>query len=256
MTLVWSFKALAFGSWNASGPDFHAVLGLIVLSAILIVAFSGMNTIMIAKFYRGTPAWSKSPEPQTRVGKFHKLAGYSIILLGLAATTSGLYTYQKTFYEGNEDVRYAIANFFVFISILIFSELIYRIWKWRSSVEVSKKESKRSITLEEFSDLVINKKKRLIILDNKVLDFGEYDDFHPGGKFYLQKNIGRDISKFFYGSYKLINDSTQKAKNHSAAAMAIANGLTIGHLEGQGKVVPIKVRITKTIYVNNIANTV
>ncbi len=80
--------------------------------------------------------------------------------------------------------------------------------------------------------MVHNKKKRLIVLDNKVLDFGEYDDFHPGGKFYLLKNIGRDISKFFYGSYKLVNDSTVKAENHSASAMALANSLTIGHLEG------------------------
>ena len=104
-------------------------------------------------------------------------------------------------------MRYAVANTVVFVSLIILSEVIYRIWLWRSSVEVSKKESSRSIALEEFSDLVHNKKKRLVILDNKVIDFGEYDDFHPGGKFVLLKNIGRDISKFFYGSYKLVNDS-------------------------------------------------
>lgn len=129
-------------------------------------------------------------------------------------------------------MRYAIANAVVFTSIIIISEIIYRLWLWRSSIEVSQNESKRSISLDEFTDMVHNKKKRLIILDNKVLDFGEYDDFHPGGKFYLLKNIGRDISKFFYGSYKLVNDSTVKAKNHSASAMALANSLTIGHLEG------------------------
>jgi len=104
-------------------------------------------------------------------------------------------------------VRYAVANIVFFVSLIILSEVIYRIWRWRSSVEVSKKETKRSITLEEFSDLVHNQNKRLVILDNKVIDFGEYDDFHPGGKFVLRKNIGRDISKFFYGSYKLVNDS-------------------------------------------------
>lgn len=66
------------------------VVGLIMLSAILIVACSGINTVMIAKFYRGTPAWSKTPELQTRVGKFHKIGGYAIILVGIATTTSGL----------------------------------------------------------------------------------------------------------------------------------------------------------------------
>ena len=38
--------------------------------------------------------------------------------------------------------------------------------------------------------------------------------------------------------------------------MAIANSLTIGHLEGQGSVVPVKVIISKSIFVNNIAKTV
>lgn len=66
------------------------MIGLIMLSAILIVAFSGINTVMIAKFYRGTPAWSKSPEPQNRVGKLHKVFGYTIILVGIVANTSGL----------------------------------------------------------------------------------------------------------------------------------------------------------------------
>lgn len=38
-----------------------------------------------------------------------------------------------------------------------------------------------------------------------VLDFNEYDHMHPGGKFVFNKNLARDISKFFYGSYKLVN---------------------------------------------------
>lgn len=84
--------------------------------------------------------------------------------------------------------------------------------------------------------MVHNQNRKLVILDNKVLDLGDYDDFHPGGKFNLLKNIGRDISKFFYGSYKLVNDSEVKQKNHSAASMAIANRMVIGHLEGQGYV--------------------
>lgn len=34
-----------------------------------------------------------------------------------------------------------------------------------------------------------------------VLDFGDFHMFHPGGKFVLEKNVGRDITKFYYGSY-------------------------------------------------------
>ena len=53
----------------------------------------------------------------------------------------------------------------------------------------------------------------LVICDNLVLDVGTYEKFHPGGKFTLTKNYGRDIAKFYYGNYTLTSDS--KAHTHS-----------------------------------------
>ena len=44
----------------------------------------------------------------------------------------------------------------------------------------------------------------LLIFDNLVLNLNGYDKFHPGGKFVLKQNFGRDISKFFNGGYSLI----------------------------------------------------
>lgn len=88
----------------------------------------------------------------------------------------------------------------------------------------------RSFTIEEFHNLVYVQQQNLVVLDNKVLDFADYDHLHPGGKFTLKKNRGRDISKFFYGSYKLVNSSDEKPRNHSASAMAIANSMIIGNI--------------------------
>jgi len=59
--------------------------------------------------------------------------------------------------------------------------------------------------VEQFKELVFVEKRNLLLLDNQILDFKDYARFHPGGKFVLYKNVGRDISKFFYGSYKLVN---------------------------------------------------
>lgn len=70
-----------------------------------------------------------------------------------------------------------------------------------------------------------------MIIDNQVMDFGEYDQFHPGGKFTIEKNNGRDISKFFYGAYKLVNLPNEINFNHSPSAMAITNTMIIGHLQ-------------------------
>ena len=45
-----------------------------------------------------------------------------------------------------------------------------------------------------------------VILDDMVLNVAEYMTNHPGGKFVISHNIGRDISKFFYGGYVLENN--------------------------------------------------
>jgi len=42
-----------------------------------------------------------------------------------------------------------------------------------------------------------------MILDNLVLNVSEFLNEHPGGRFVIRKNIGRDISKFYYGGYCL-----------------------------------------------------
>jgi hypothetical protein len=38
------------------------------------------------------------------------------------------------------------------------------------------------------------------------LNTNGYERLHPGGKFVLIKNFGRDISKFYYGGYALMQE--------------------------------------------------
>ena len=59
-----------------------------------------------------------------------------------------------------------------------------------------------TMTLAEF-DHAVAKGRKLVILDEYVLDVAEFTDFHIGGKFVLQNTIGTDISKFFYGGYSM-----------------------------------------------------
>lgn len=71
----------------------------------------------------------------------------------------------------------------------------------------------------------------LVIIDNIVLDVHNYLDHHPGGKFLLKKNVGRDISKFFYGGYQMINDKPAfSAHAHSYHAMKVAKSMLLGFL--------------------------
>ena len=66
-----------------------------------------------------------------------------------------------------------------------------------------------------------------MILDNMVIDIGAYAYAHPGGAFLLEYNVGRDIGKFFYGSYALEGNDSKKKDSyrhcHSNVARKIAN---------------------------------
>ena len=44
---------------------------------------------------------------------------------------------------------------------------------------------------------------KLTILDDLVLSLENYAFQHPGGEKVLINNIGRDLSKFFYGGYAI-----------------------------------------------------
>jgi len=75
-----------------------------------------------------------------------------------------------------------------------------------------------------------------VLLDDMVLDIEDFAYTHPGGAFLLEYNIGRDISKFFYGSYALDgNNSKPGMPNnkyaHSNIARKWANKLAVAALK-------------------------
>ena len=71
----------------------------------------------------------------------------------------------------------------------------------------------------------------LVVFDNLVLNLNGYERIHPGGKFRLKHNLGRDISKFFLGGYQLINVKNRKPHTHSQAALDIVKSLVVGVID-------------------------
>mgnify|MGYP000860080405 CR=1 FL=1 len=68
-----------------------------------------------------------------------------------------------------------------------------------------------------------------------VIDITTYAYAHPGGDFLLSYNVGRDVSKFFFGSYALDgNHNNPAGRNnrwaHSNIARKVANRHCIGAL--------------------------
>ena len=88
------------------------------------------------------------------------------------------------------------------------------------------------MTLKEFEDR-IEGGEELVIIDDLVLNVGKFKSEHPGGKFLLEHNVGRDISKFFYGGYymdgNLIKGGSQ-SNTHSNVARKIVDLLSIARI--------------------------
>ena len=101
-----------------------------------------------------------------------------------------------------------------------------------------------------------SQKRNLVVMDNLVLDYGEYGLLHPGGRFVLEANIGRDISKFFYGGYSMVNSPGQDfSHRHSQNALKIAKKMVIGVLENQATVTTQQMQVVdRNIQINSKIN--
>mmetsp|Transcript_4732 Transcript_4732/g.8088 ORF Transcript_4732/g.8088 Transcript_4732/m.8088 type:complete len:112 (+) Transcript_4732:519-854(+) len=110
----------------------------------------------------------------------------------------------------------------------------------RKEIEFEVLGSPTDITVAEFNKRVHSGEK-LVVLDDMVLDVTKFLDEHPGGKFSLENNIGRDVSKFFHGGYSL--EVMKKVANHthSSDARKIVNKLVVGRLQGLNTVKLMKI---------------
>ena len=83
----------------------------------------------------------------------------------------------------------------------------------------------------EFNSIVNSKERKLVVLDDLVLDVTDFANSHPGGRFVLEANSGRDISKFFYGGYNYEPLLGSKNHTHSNYARRVVNSLVVARLE-------------------------
>ena len=84
-----------------------------------------------------------------------------------------------------------------------------------------------SIEIEE----AVENGDSLCVCDNLVLRTSGYERIHPGGKFVIVKNFGRDIAKFYYGNYSLTNGPKSMTYTHSGRANLILNSMIVGTIK-------------------------
>jgi cytochrome b involved in lipid metabolism len=103
-------------------------------------------------------------------------------------------------------------------------ELYYRVAnrEQRAKILNSQNDQVTYLTVEDFKYRLLRRGEKLVILDDRVLSIESYLNTHPGSAYVLNHNIGRDISKFFYGGYAMKDYFPQ---THSYSAMRVATSL-------------------------------
>lgn len=230
----------------------HTIMGTSMTALIAITSFSGSAIMILGKDFCKIKRWeTHKTESSHNLKKFHIYLGTFMLILSVFTVSSGIYVYQKLFAD-KKRTWLAQVNLLGTWTAVIAIELIFRAWRRKSTRELKDVKTNKSMTVEEFQTAAFDKKKHMVILDNYVLDMGDYHEIHPGGKFVFQKNYGRDVSKYFYGAYMLVNSPMEQLWNHSATSIAIASAFVTASLKDQEYVKPVETTISACKYINSL----
>lgn len=128
-----------------------------------------------------------------------------MIILGQVAIVTGVKEYYDIYTLTSSPL--GIIHIVVFFALILICEVSMRLYKMKEPNSFRKPEI--TMTVDEFTNIVSKGEKQLVLLDDIVLDVSYYMDNYPGGKFLLSHNVGRDVSKFFYGGYALDNNDVK-----------------------------------------------
>lgn len=194
----------------------------------------------------------------TRIAKIHRYSGYVMLLLGNFTVSSGIVNYFEFMLLGDSRKILGQVNLVTFFAFVIMFEAIYRLRNKYSRGKIVTPPVQAvdgaSGKITSFSPEEIDKQvqagKQLVVFDNLVLNLNGYERIHPGGKFTLTHNYGRDISKFFFGGYNLVQVKGLRPKHHSQSALDIVRTMVVGVIAGQESVQDQRFTISKKAMVN------
>jgi len=164
-----------------------------------------------------------------------------MVIVGAGAVASGFYQYNDSQW-GPLSILHLAFFTLAFVALeIIHRKRLARERPFTAPIQVTDNLGNLdTITHEEFKRR-IGSGKELVVLDDLVLDVTTYLNDHPGGRFSIENNIGRDVSKFFYGGYTQENESKMWPYTHSSIARGVVERLIIGRLIDEADVRMMKV---------------
>ena len=235
-TIVFAYRVAQFEPFSG----FHNGFGTVSIFIIIVCSLSGSLSAATMRFYNGDKAWSKE-ERVTKISQIHRYAGYLALFMGNGAIVTGAGAYFHDRLLGDDRAVLGLLSMLIFVVLVGILEAVHRIRNAYSNRQVltpdiTTPEGKIKTYTPEMIDSKVTEGKRLVLFDNLVLDLQGYERNHPGGKFNLTHNYGRDVSKFFFGGYNLVNVPGRKPYTHSRASLDIVEKLVVGVIKGQEEV--------------------
>lgn len=123
VTLVWAFKIFDYFDWKLN-TDLHSIAGLAAVILCVIVAISGSTTAGLQQFYK-EKEWTPK-EKVTRVGKFHRYAGYLTLFIGNATAMTGVAHYYSEVVRDDSMTPLGVLSLGVFCCLVMLCECFYR----------------------------------------------------------------------------------------------------------------------------------
>lgn len=204
VTIVFSMKVT---KWDPTANP-HTFLGTVSLFLTMLGSLSGIVTAIIGRAYTGDKDWAKK-ELMQKTGKVHRIAGYIMLFVCNVTVASGLFNYYHDINPSDGGELLARLCILAFIVLVAGAETIYRVRNRYSLGHIKTPEPSETGKVQEYTierlDKEVSEGRDLVIFDNLVIDIDGYAKIHPGGKFNINHNLGRDISKFFFGGYQLVN---------------------------------------------------
>mmetsp|Transcript_17074 Transcript_17074/g.26407 ORF Transcript_17074/g.26407 Transcript_17074/m.26407 type:complete len:158 (-) Transcript_17074:1061-1534(-) len=142
-----------------------------------------------------------------KIKRAHKGFAYTLIGLGFLSILFGLLEYHSLLVEDGNGAALVVLHLAYFLIVSLSVEFNHRqglTQERQIELEQEKNGEERVIHLEEFKRRIILGEK-LVILDDLVLDVGSFMDDHPGGRYSIEQNVGKEVSKYFYGGYRYEN---------------------------------------------------
>lgn len=204
-------------------------MGNLATLCVLLEVLLGISGFIINKQRCCKRRWSEKEVNMVTL-KIHRILGWLLLLFANMCVISGCNHYFRLKLFTDTLMMWPFLSLLVFLIVAAIGETLYRLAnrKQKGKIEIpTDSEKLKNFTVSEINTAVEDG-KNLMVFDNFVLALEDFREFHPGGSFFLEKNYGRDVSKFYYGGYSMI--STLLPYTHSAWSIGAAERMVAGYI--------------------------